>query len=77
MKLVTYDGGKVGYVDGDEIARLDVGWMREWFKRGGADETGERTPLAEARLEAPIVPKKFFHTAGNFREHEEESRNVN
>ena len=29
------------------------------------------------RLRAPIVPKKFFHTAGNFREHEEESKNVN
>ena len=25
---------------------------------------------------APIVPKKFFHTAGNFREHEEESKTV-
>ena len=31
--------------------------------------------LAETRL-APIVPKKFFHTAGNFREHEEESKQV-
>jgi 2-keto-4-pentenoate hydratase/2-oxohepta-3-ene-1,7-dioic acid hydratase in catechol pathway len=29
------------------------------------------------RLRAPIVPKKFFHTAGNFQEHHEESRNVN
>ena len=28
------------------------------------------------RLRAPIVPKKFFHTAGNFREHEEESKRV-
>ena len=25
------------------------------------------------RLRAPIVPKKFFHTAGNFREHHEEA----
>jgi 2-keto-4-pentenoate hydratase/2-oxohepta-3-ene-1,7-dioic acid hydratase in catechol pathway len=33
-------------------------------------------PLAETRLRAPIVPKKFFHTAGNFREHEEESKQV-
>ncbi len=29
------------------------------------------------RLRAPIVPKKFFHTAGNFREHHEESKHVN
>ncbi|HET7045151.1 MAG TPA: fumarylacetoacetate hydrolase family protein [Gaiellaceae bacterium] len=76
MKLVTYDGGKVGRVEGDEVVRLDVPTMREWFERGGADDAGERTPLAEARLEAPIRPKKLFHTAGNFREHEEESRNV-
>jgi len=76
MKLVTYDDGKVGYVDGDEIARLEVATMRDYFAQGGGDETGERTPLAEATLRAPIAPKKFFHTAGNFREHEEESKNV-
>ena len=70
VKLVTYDDGNVGYVDGQEIVRFDVPTMREWFERGGADESGERTPLAEAKLRAPIVPKKFFHTAGNFREHE-------
>ena len=35
-----------------------------------------RVPFAEARLRAPIKPKKFFHTAGNFREHEEESKQV-
>ena len=70
MRLVTYDDGKVGRVEGEEIARLDVPTMRDWFERGGADETGERVPLADERLRAPIVPKKFFHTAGNFREHE-------
>ena len=76
MKLVTYDDSKVGRVDGDEIVRLDVPTMRGYFENGGAAETGERTPLAGARLRAPIVPKKFFHTAGNFREHEEESKRV-
>ncbi|MBA3842971.1 MAG: fumarylacetoacetate hydrolase family protein [Actinobacteria bacterium] len=50
--------------------------MREYFERGGADDAGERTPLADAKLRAPITPKKFFHTAGNFREHEDESKNV-
>jgi 2-keto-4-pentenoate hydratase/2-oxohepta-3-ene-1,7-dioic acid hydratase in catechol pathway len=77
MKLVTYDGGKVGRLDGEEIVRLDVPDLRTYFERGGADESGERTPLADADLQAPIVPKKFFHTAGNFREHEEESKRVN
>jgi 2-keto-4-pentenoate hydratase/2-oxohepta-3-ene-1,7-dioic acid hydratase in catechol pathway len=44
----------------------------------GADAIGPRGepvwfPLSEVRLKAPIVPKKFFHTAGNFREHHEEA----
>jgi 2-keto-4-pentenoate hydratase/2-oxohepta-3-ene-1,7-dioic acid hydratase in catechol pathway len=77
VKLVTYDEGKVGRVDGEEIVRLDVPTMREYFERGGADEAGERTPLSSAKLRAPIVPKKFFHTSGNFREHEDESKRVN
>ena len=76
MKLVTYNGGRTGRVDGDEIVRLDVPDMRTYFERGGAGDTAERVPLAEADLEAPIVPRKFFHTAGNFREHEEESKRV-
>ena len=28
----------------------------------------------EVRIKAPIMPKKFFHTAGNFREHHEEAQ---
>jgi 2-keto-4-pentenoate hydratase/2-oxohepta-3-ene-1,7-dioic acid hydratase in catechol pathway len=77
VKLVTFDyDRRVGFVDEEEIAVLDVATMRELFELGGADETGERVPLAEADLQAPIVPKKFFHTAGNFREHEEESKQV-
>jgi 2-keto-4-pentenoate hydratase/2-oxohepta-3-ene-1,7-dioic acid hydratase in catechol pathway len=77
MKLVTYDDGKVGRVEGEEIVRLDVPTMREYFARGGADDAGERVALSGARLRAPIIPKKFFHTSGNFREHEDESKRVN
>jgi 2-keto-4-pentenoate hydratase/2-oxohepta-3-ene-1,7-dioic acid hydratase in catechol pathway len=77
MKLVTYDDGKVGRIDGEEVVRLDVPTMRHYFERGGAGDAGDRTPLADARLRAPIVPKKFFHTSGNFREHEDESKRVN
>lgn len=29
--------------------------------------------ITEVTVKAPIVPKKFFHTAGNFREHHEEA----
>jgi 2-keto-4-pentenoate hydratase/2-oxohepta-3-ene-1,7-dioic acid hydratase in catechol pathway len=78
VKLVTYDDDrKVGRIEGDEVIRLDVPSMREYFERGGANDTSERAGLADVRLRAPIIPKKFFHTAGNFREHEEESKNVN
>ena len=77
MKLVTFNGGKVGRVDGDDVVEFDLRSMREYFEAGGAHESDRRTPLAQARLEAPIIPKKFFHTAGNFREHEDESKNVN
>jgi 2-keto-4-pentenoate hydratase/2-oxohepta-3-ene-1,7-dioic acid hydratase in catechol pathway len=76
VRLVTFDEGRVGRVDGDEVAVLDVPDMRSWFERGGAEETGERVALDGVRLRPPIVPKKFFHTAGNFREHEEESKTV-
>ncbi len=76
MKLVTYDDGKVGRIEGDEIVRLDVPTMRAYFERGGADDTEERVAVADVRLRAPIVPKKFFHTSGNFREHEDESKRV-
>jgi 2-keto-4-pentenoate hydratase/2-oxohepta-3-ene-1,7-dioic acid hydratase in catechol pathway len=77
MKLVTYDDGKVGRVEDQEVVRLDVPTMREYFGRGGAADTSERAALADVTLRAPIIPRKFFHTAGNFREHEEESKNVN
>jgi acetylornithine deacetylase/succinyl-diaminopimelate desuccinylase-like protein len=57
VKLVTFGegAGRVGVLDGDEVAVLDVPTMREWFERGGADETGERVPLAETRLRAHEV----------------------
>jgi len=76
MKLVTYEDGKVGRIEGEEIVRLDVPDMRTYFERRGANDAGERTPLASVKLRTPLVPKKFFHTAGNFREHEEESKQV-
>jgi len=78
MKLVTFDDGKVGRLEGDRVVALDVPDMRTYYERGQeAAETGETFALADVRLRAPIIPKKFFHTAGNFREHHEESKNVN
>ena len=77
MKLVTFDAGRVGRLDGEDVIELDCASTREWFERGGqVTETGERVRLADVRLRAPIVPKKFFHTAGNFADHHEELRAV-
>jgi 2-keto-4-pentenoate hydratase/2-oxohepta-3-ene-1,7-dioic acid hydratase in catechol pathway len=78
MKLVTFDGGRVGRLDGDTVVELACGSTREYFERAGqVTETGERLPLDGVRLNAPIVPKKFFHTAGNFADHHQELQAVN
>jgi 2-keto-4-pentenoate hydratase/2-oxohepta-3-ene-1,7-dioic acid hydratase in catechol pathway len=77
MKLVTFNAGLVGRIEGGEVVQLDVPDMRTYFERGEVPRaTGETFALADVTLSAPIVPKKFFHTAGNFREHEEESKRV-
>jgi 2-keto-4-pentenoate hydratase/2-oxohepta-3-ene-1,7-dioic acid hydratase in catechol pathway len=76
VKLLTFDDGKVGVLRDERVVELDAPSMREYFERGGAAETGDDRALEDVRLRAPIVPKKFFHTAGNFREHEEESKRV-
>jgi 2-keto-4-pentenoate hydratase/2-oxohepta-3-ene-1,7-dioic acid hydratase in catechol pathway len=78
MKLVTFDEGRVGRLDGDTVVELAAGSMREYFERGGdVPETGARPARSSVRLRAPIVPKKFFHTAGNFTEHHTELAAVN
>jgi 2-keto-4-pentenoate hydratase/2-oxohepta-3-ene-1,7-dioic acid hydratase in catechol pathway len=83
MKLVTFTDGqdgvsRVGRIDGDQVIELDVPSTREFFERDRqVGETGGRYLLAQVRLRAPIVPKKFFHTAGNFREHHEDLVRVN
>jgi 2-keto-4-pentenoate hydratase/2-oxohepta-3-ene-1,7-dioic acid hydratase in catechol pathway len=79
MKLVTFDDGRVGRIEqGENIVELDVPSMRTYFEQGSdADPTGRELHLSEVKLQAPIIPKKFFHTAGNYREHHEESLRVN
>ena len=77
MKLVTFDDGRVGELRGDKVLTLDAPSMRELFERGQTPTaTGEEQALDKIKLRAPIAPKKFIHTAGNFREHEEESKRV-
>lgn len=86
MKLVTFDdesgAARPGVVRDGSVVALDVSDMRSLFEMGDAGIDAARTaagpevPLADVKLRAPIIPKKFFHTAGNFREHEEESKRV-
>ena len=87
MKLVTFskDGRRrVGFVEGDDVVVVDVPDMRHLFELGMPVaahaqrlRTTERYPLAGVKLEAPIIPKKIFHTAGNYAEHGEEGKRAN
>lgn len=81
MKLVTFEYQnmkRVGVLRNDVIVTVDVPDMRTLFELGdeGMDRAnnarGPEFALADVALRAPIIPKKFFHTAGNFREHAEE-----
>ncbi|WP_404429464.1 fumarylacetoacetate hydrolase family protein [Microbacterium lacus] len=75
MKLITFDDARVGRLELEEnlVIELDVPSTREYFElEGKVAETGERLAYSDVRLRAPIVPKKFFHTAGNFAAHHEE-----
>ena len=83
MKLVTFetaDGARrPGLLDGETIRVFDLPDMRALFERGldpAAAVGDEEVALADVKLCAPIIPKKFFHTSGNFREHEDESKVV-
>ncbi len=80
MKLITFDDGRVGRLELEEnlVIELDVPSTRTYFElEGKVGETGERLAYSDVRLRAPIVPKKFFHTAGNFAAHHEELEKVN
>ncbi len=88
MKLVTFsdpDGRtRCGALRDGQITVMEgIATMRTLFESGedpatvAAGANGERLALADVRLRAPIIPKKFFHTSGNYREHEEESKTVN
>ncbi len=86
MKLVTFqdpDGNlRPGVWRDDHVVAIDLPDMRTVFELGdegldrAASSTGPTWDADDVRLRAPIVPKKFFHTAGNFREHEDESKRV-
>jgi 2-keto-4-pentenoate hydratase/2-oxohepta-3-ene-1,7-dioic acid hydratase in catechol pathway len=70
MRLVKFNDGRIGRVADERVVELACRSTREYFEHGGVvDETGATFALDAVKLKAPIVPKKFFHTSGNFREH--------
>ncbi|MGV1047227.1 MAG: fumarylacetoacetate hydrolase family protein [Solirubrobacterales bacterium] len=66
----------MGIVEADVVRAVDVADMRTLYQRGYQNAVAgeESWALDEVRLRPPIVPKKFFHTAGNFREHDDEGK---
>jgi 2-keto-4-pentenoate hydratase/2-oxohepta-3-ene-1,7-dioic acid hydratase in catechol pathway len=85
MKLASFDTPsgerRCGVVRDGTVTLLDVPDLRTLYEAGdpleqAAAADGEQLALDDVTLRAPIVPKKFFHTAGNFREHEDESKRV-
>jgi 2-keto-4-pentenoate hydratase/2-oxohepta-3-ene-1,7-dioic acid hydratase in catechol pathway len=67
--LALFQGGDTSL----EAARKAFEHARQNY--GATGPRGETIfySLGEIKLKAPIVPRKFFHTAGNFREHHEEA----
>jgi 2-keto-4-pentenoate hydratase/2-oxohepta-3-ene-1,7-dioic acid hydratase in catechol pathway len=88
VKLVTFtdpdENTRCGTLTDGQITVIEgIATMRELFESGedpasaATGANGERVALDDVRLRPPIIPKKFFHTSGNYREHAEESRVVN
>ena len=77
MKLVTF--GYDRRVGLSTATRSSSSTSRRCASTSSAAAPTRPASVSRSRrreLRAPIVPKKFFHTAGNFREHEEESKQV-
>jgi 2-keto-4-pentenoate hydratase/2-oxohepta-3-ene-1,7-dioic acid hydratase in catechol pathway len=92
MKIVRFDGDRVGLVEGEDIVDFtnDVGGEGAWppvgmlrFIRSFATLTKDgrtraRKPLSAARLEAPVVwPNKLLAFPVNYLAHGEEMASVN
>jgi len=88
MKLIMFTDSvgttRPGVVRDDEAVAIEgFSSIREVFERGeegmeaARNANGAAFKLSDVRLRTPLIPKKLIHTSGNFREHEEESKNVN
>jgi 2-keto-4-pentenoate hydratase/2-oxohepta-3-ene-1,7-dioic acid hydratase in catechol pathway len=68
-----------GLFEGGDGSLMLASQAAEYARHVGPDakgHTGEALfhRMSQVKLRAPIEPKKFFHTAGNFREHHEEAQ---
>ena len=59
---------------GLDAARTALDYVVKEGAESGPSGEALRFQRNEVKIKAPIVPKKFFHTAGNFREHHEEAQ---
>src|SRR5579875_384826 len=57
-----------------DAARMALDYVRAQQPATGAHDEPVFFKRESVCLKAPIVPKKFFHTAGNFREHHHEAQ---
>jgi 2-keto-4-pentenoate hydratase/2-oxohepta-3-ene-1,7-dioic acid hydratase in catechol pathway len=67
--LALFEGGDTSL----EAARKALEHAEKSGETTGPDGETLVYPAGEVNLKAPIIPRKFFHTAGNFREHHEEA----
>ncbi len=57
-----------------DAARAALDYLKAEQPPIGVDGEPVTYSRDESRIKAPIIPKKFFHTAGNFREHHHEAQ---
>ncbi|MFZ0803648.1 MAG: fumarylacetoacetate hydrolase family protein [Terriglobales bacterium] len=67
--LALFEGGDTSL----EAARKAFDYAQENHAASGPQGEPITYLLGQVTLKAPIIPRKFFHTAGNFREHHEEA----
>ena len=57
-----------------DAARAALDYVTSQNPEAGVDGEPVLYSRDEIHIKAPIIPKKFFHTAGNFREHHHEAQ---
>jgi 2-keto-4-pentenoate hydratase/2-oxohepta-3-ene-1,7-dioic acid hydratase in catechol pathway len=78
MRLVSYDDGRVGRLDGDRVIPLPARTMRDVIAAWNAGELavpgpGAGLPLSDVRLRVPAAdPSKIIAAPVNYRDHQAE-----